>query len=76
VSGTKRRRIAPRRIGQTPLWARRLMAGQLPPNDTDEHAELVGWLYFGEEIPGLPPGDSADAWHIWNAAKGASLARD
>jgi hypothetical protein len=76
MSGTKRRRIAPRRLGRMPTWAERLLAGELPPTNSDEHQALIGWLYFEDQVPGLPPGDSADAWRIWSTAKEASLARD
>lgn len=67
---TKRRKVPPRRIGQdVPVWAQRLIEGELPVYDSPEHVDLVDWLYFDEPVAGLPPARSAEGWAIWTRAK-------
>jgi hypothetical protein len=34
---TKRRKVPPRHIGATPAWAQRLLEGEMPEIDTEEH---------------------------------------
>ena len=57
--GTKRLRLAPRRINQpVPQWAQRLLVGERPPQDTDAGGEFFGWMFLGDDVPGLPPADT------------------
>jgi hypothetical protein len=69
MGGTKRRRIPPRRIGAMPAWTQRLIEGEMPEIDTEEHGLMVGWVWLDEIVPGLPPGRSAEGWHIYTRAK-------
>jgi hypothetical protein len=68
---TKRRKIPPRRIGGgTPQWARDLVErGVEPPTNSEAEVAYVGWLFFDESVPGLPPAESDEGWQIRSKIK-------
>jgi hypothetical protein len=54
---TKRRKVPHKRINEPTLaWAERFLAtGEEPPDDGGRaRDEYLGWLFFGETVPGLP----------------------
>jgi hypothetical protein len=53
MSGTKRRRIAPRIIHR-PIWAQDLLEGVRPRAGTEAYDGLVGWRHFHDQVAGLP----------------------
>jgi hypothetical protein len=59
---TKRRKIAPRRIGgAVPQWARDLVERGIQPEPGDEGADgFFGWYFCGDEVVGLPLADSPE----------------
>jgi len=63
---TKRRKSPPRRINQPmPDWVDRLKAGERPLEGSEGHGEFIGWLYLGDEVPGLPDPLSPDGAPLW-----------
>jgi hypothetical protein len=69
---TKRRRLAPSRINApVPAWAQRLLAGERPALDSEDEHAFFGWLYMGDQVPGLPDPMSKEGCRLWQQ-KGAS----
>jgi hypothetical protein len=56
---TKRTKLGPRRKLDVPAWVVRFVdEGIVPEHDTADHDQWVGWYFFREDVPGLPPADS------------------
>lgn len=68
---TKRVRRAPRRIGGgVPQWVPDLVdRGVEPPTNSDAEVAYVGWLFFDEAVPGLPPAELDEGWAIRSKIK-------
>jgi hypothetical protein len=63
---TKRRKIPPKRINEpVPAWAERLPGGKRPQYGTGKHDDYIGWLYFGDRVPGLPDPMSPEGVVLW-----------
>lgn len=72
---TKRVRISrPRRDLTTPDWAKLLLEGGLPSQDTAAWHEFTGWRYFGDHVEGLPPGNSHEGMMLARDAEEAAYA--
>jgi hypothetical protein len=75
MAGTKRRKIGPRAINRAvPNWVQRLVEhGEEPLLGSEGEIDLVGWLFWGEPVPGLPPIDTPEGWAIWDRRKRRQL---
>lgn len=63
----RRRKIAPHAIGD---WTHDLVEKQLiPERGTPAHSQYLAWRFFGEEVPGLPAGNSREGMAIAMAAQ-------
>jgi hypothetical protein len=49
-------------------WVEQFKAGTRPEYGTPEHDEFVGWTYFAEPVPGLPPAESDEGRALWWAS--------
>ena len=54
-----------------PAWAGPFRDGKVPPYCSDAYAELVGWMFHSDTVPGLPEPDSPEALALIDAAQPA-----
>jgi hypothetical protein len=66
MSGTKRRRIGPRRIGgRVEPWVVDLVERGIQPEPTDEGSDqFFGWYFCGDAVVGLPLADGPEGQKI------------
>jgi hypothetical protein len=62
-----RRRTRRPLVGQpeVPDWAVRLLAGEQPARGSEDEDSMIGWMYFGEKVPGLPDPRSHEDYLLW-----------
>ena len=50
------------RRSRQPSWVERyLEAHEVPEYGSDSYGDLIGWMFMGEQMPGLPEPDSPEA---------------